>query len=135
MGGEVAQMKMIAVLVFLMMAVAPMAVAHITEEEITEVKAILEAKTACSALSDEQLELMGEYFMEQMHPGELHELMHERMGLVEGTEEEEQFHINMAKNWYCGDGTGMMGRGMMFNTKIGDTSQGGNMMYGSGYEI
>jgi len=55
--------------------------------------------------------------MEQMHPGESHDAMHERMGLEEGTEYHEQFHVNIAQMMYCDTEnttySGMMGRGMM----------------------
>ena len=91
----------------------------ITEQEINEAKSLIDSKTDCKSLSDSQLEVIGEYYMEQMHPGEAHELMHKMMGLEEGSDAEEQFHINMAKTMYCGEG-GMMGMMM-----------GGNMM-GSG---
>ena len=88
-------------------------------EDFSKAKQIIGAETPCSQLADEQLEDIGEYYMEQMHPGEAHKLMHKMMGLEEGSKVEEQFHINMAKRSYCGEniGTfgGMMGRGMMGN--------------------
>ena len=91
--------------------------------DFEEAKELIENKVPCSELSDEHLEAIGEYYMEQMHPGESHELMHQRMGLKEGSEDEEQFHINMAKTIYCGEGNVMssgmmdmmMGRGGMMN--------------------
>src|SRR3989344_5400896 len=91
----------------------------VTQQELSEAKGLVDSKIDCKILSDSQLEIIGEYYMEQMHPGESHELMHKMMGLKEGSEAEEQFHINMAKTIYCGEG-GMMGMMM-----------GGNMM-GSG---
>src|SRR3989344_2462526 len=73
---------------------------------------------SCSELSDEQLEVMGDYYMEQMHPGESHELMDTMMG-GEGSASLKQVHINMAKRIYCNDnvyiGYGMMGSGGMMN--------------------
>jgi len=97
------------------------------EEEIEEGRLIVEAKTSCDTLSEDDLEVVGEYYMELMHPGALHDAMHEMMGLVEGTQEHKQFHISLAQRMYCGEGTngmmgnnyGMMGYGMM------------SMMYGS----
>jgi len=56
--------------------------------------------------------------MEQMMPGEAHKRAHEMMGLTEGSNAEEQFHIDLARRSYCGEtaaGFGMMGRGMMGN--------------------
>ncbi|KHO54533.1 MAG: hypothetical protein QT12_C0031G0009 [archaeon GW2011_AR21] len=84
----------------------------ITQQEISEAKGLIDSKVDCKELSDSQLEIMGEYYMEQMHPGESHELMHKMMGFQEGSEDEEQFHINLAKIMYCGEG-GMMGSGGM----------------------
>src|SRR3989344_7070859 len=95
----------------------------VTQQEINEAKKLIDSKADCKSLSNSQLEIMGEYYMEQMHPGESHELMHQMMGLKEGSEDEEQFHINMAKAIYCGEGNVMssgmmdmmMGRGGMMN--------------------
>ncbi|MFQ5474495.1 MAG: hypothetical protein ACE5DM_01535 [Candidatus Nanoarchaeia archaeon] len=70
-------------------------------------KALIESGIACDGLSEEQLEAIGDYFMEQMHPGEAHELMDERMG-GEGSENLRQVHINMARRFYCTEGS-MMG--------------------------
>src|SRR3990167_6850965 len=94
----------------------------ITLQEINEAKNIIDSKIDCKSLSNSQLEILGEYYMEQMHPGESHELMHKMMGLQEGSEAEEQFHLNMAKTIYCDEG-GMMGSGMMNGSMMG-----GNMM-------
>src|SRR3989344_1985101 len=98
-----------------------------TQQELDEVKNLIDSKDDCRNLSDSQLEIIGEYYMEQMHPGEAHELMHKMMGLQEGSEDEEQFHINMAKTIYCGE-NGVMGSasamGMM------SMMMGGNIMNG-----
>ena len=83
-------------------------VAAITKEEITEARSIINSKADCKALSDLQLEIIGEYYMEQMHPGESHELMHKMMGLKEGSPEEKQFHINLTKRLYCNEAIGTM---------------------------
>lgn len=89
------------------------------QSEIAEGKKLVESKLDCGKLTDEQLEAIGEYYMEQMHPGESHDLMHKMMGIEEETEYHKQFHVNIARTIYCGDNnTGMMGSGMM----------GGNMM-------
>ncbi|MEW6294706.1 MAG: hypothetical protein AB1467_00220 [Candidatus Diapherotrites archaeon] len=105
----------------------------VTQEEISQAKSLVDSKVDCKVLSDSQLELIGEYFMEQMHPGEAHELMHKMMGLKEGSQEEKQFHVNMAKAMYCNESTGMMGsEGMM--GMMGSTGMmgimGGGMMSG-----
>ena len=80
----------------------------ITEEG----KKLVESNADCDDLSDEQLETIGEYFMEQMHPGEAHELMDKMMG-GEGSESLRQMHIAMAKRIYCDDTSGMANYGMM----------------------
>ena len=101
----------------------------ITQQEIKEAKSLIDSKVNCKSLSDSQLEIIGEYYMEQMHPGESHELMHKMMGIKEGSEAEKQFHINMAKTMYCNENTGMMGAGMMGGGMM-SMMMGGNMDYG-----
>ena len=97
-------------------------------ENFTETKQLIDSKISCDKLADEQLEEIGDYYMEQMHPGEAHELMHKMMG-GEDSEFVKLMHINMAKSIYCGENTmvqeSMMGYGMM--------GSGGmmNMMYGN----
>ncbi len=95
------------------------------EEDFAKAEEIIKSKISCKELSDEQLELIGGYYMEQMHPGELHEIMDERMG-GEGSVALKQVHINMAKSFYCGESMylsgGMMNmmmnrQGMMFNNQ------------------
>ena len=80
---------------------------------------MINSKITCDKLTDDQLEIIGEYYMEQMMPGESHKRAHEMMGLTEGSEYEEQFHINLAIRSYCEENIGMMGRnrwyGMMGN--------------------
>lgn len=124
------------VIIIVLLLNLSLANAHITQQEINEVKSLINSKVSCKSLSNSQLEIMGEYYMEQMHPGESHELMHQMMGLKEGSEAEEQFHINMAKAIYCGEtnafGTGgMMGGGMM-NMMMGmQNPMQTNMMQGT----
>ena len=96
----------------------------ISQQEINEAKSLIETKADCKDLSDSQLEIIGEYYMEQMHPGEAHELMHKMMGLEEGSEAEKQVHINMARRLYCNENFGGIGSGGM----------GGMMRYGHGYQ-
>lgn len=107
--------------------------------EIKEGKQLVDNKAGCDSLSDEQFEAVGEYIMETMHPGEAHESMHKMMGIEDGTEYHEQFHINMAKRMYCNNYSampmmGMMPGGMnscgMMGANSGNMMQGGNMMDG-----
>lgn len=91
------------------------------ESEIEEGRQLIESKVSCDDLSEEQLEAIGEYYMEQMHPGEEHEVMDEMMG-GEGSESLEEMHINMARSFYCGEHD-MMSSGMM-NMMMGRGSTG-----------
>lgn len=114
----------------------------ITQQEANEAKSLIDSKANCKSLSDSQFEIIGEYYMEQMHKGESHELMHQMMGMKEGSEIEEQFHINLAKAMYCGEKNalgGMMNGGMMnmmgsrFGTNMMSQGMMGNYEYGMGY--
>jgi hypothetical protein len=107
----------------------------ITSAEITEAENLINSNQNCNSLSSDQLEIIGEYIMERMHPGDAHEFMHRMMGLEEGTAEEEQFHINLAKSMYCGDNSnyGMMGggvRGNMMRGMMGPGTAGTGYGYG-----
>ena len=107
------------------------------ENEIEEGKQLVKGGISCNDLTEEQLEAIGEYYMEQMHPREAHEIMDEMMG-GEGSESLRQVHINMAKRLYCNDkiyiGYGMMGGNMMGNGMMYNLIQPGMMNnYGYGY--
>lgn len=93
-------------------------------------ESIIEANTSCDELTEEQLELLGDYYMEQLHPGEMHTRMDQMMG-GEGSESLRQAHMFMARRWYCGDaaGMGMMGM-MMGGTRNISSNMGAGMMQG-----
>ena len=107
--------------------------------DLTEAKKIIDAKTSCSKLTENQLEILGDYFMEQMHPGQAHETMDKMMG-GEGSESLRQMHIAIAKRLYCNDVSGMVNYGMMgmmmgyggMRNMMG-SSFGYGMMSGYGY--
>jgi hypothetical protein len=90
---------------------------------------IINTKTPCTELSESQLEQIGDYYMEQMHPGDAHGVMDEMMG-GEGSESLKQAHVMMARRWYCGDNAGigmmgmMMGSGMMGGALSTDAESG-----------
>lgn len=94
-------------------------VAH-SEDEFGAAEELIQQKISCSEITDDQLELIGDYYMEQMHSGEAHERMDAFLG-GEGSDNLRQMHILLAKNFYCGDHQGMtpammsmmMNRGMM----------------------
>ncbi len=130
-------MKKILLLLFLVLSAAFVS-AH-GEETFAEAEEIIKAKVPCESLANDQLEAIGEYYMEQMHPGEAHEAMDEMMG-GEGSESLMQMHINMGRSFYCGEHEGMssgmmdmmMGRdtGMMGSGEMMNMMGGKNMAYG-----
>ncbi|MEK6863019.1 MAG: hypothetical protein AABW57_02560 [Nanoarchaeota archaeon] len=93
-------------------------------ENYDEAIRLIQSRANCNELSDNQLEILGDYYMEQMHPGTLHEMMDKRMG-GEGSKSLRLIHINMGKTFYCG-GTNTMPANMM---NIMMNRGGGNMMY------
>ena len=109
-------------------------------DEFAEAKQIINAKTSCSKLTENQLELIGDYFMEQMHSGQAHQAMEQMMG-GEGSESLRLMHIAMAKRIYCNDTSGAANYGMMGMMSGGMTKMmGTNMMnfgmmgnYGTGF--
>lgn len=93
-------------------------------------KELVDSGISCDKLTNEQLETIGGYFMEQMHPGEAHEIMDKMMG-GEGSESLKQMHINMAKRLYCNeDVDGMMDSGGMIGMMPTVNTVGGGMMNG-----
>jgi len=102
-------------------------IASAHEHNFDETKQLINLGISCDKLTDEQLESIGDYYMEQMHPGEAHEMMDQMMG-GEGSESLRQVHINMAKRLYCNEDVGgMMGGGMM-NVMMGNNMMGSGMM-------
>ena len=125
--------KIFFVLIVVLLANIGLVYAH--EHNFAETKQLIDSGISCDKLSDEQLEAIGDYYMEQMHPGEAHETMDEMMG-GEDSESLKQVHINMAKRLYCNEDVGgMMGGGMM--NMMGNNMMGSGMMgnwgYGFGY--
>jgi hypothetical protein len=112
-------MKKIAIFIFLfalcvlLFSGTPSATGHGHEQMLTEAKRIIDANVSCDKLTDDQFEALGEYYMEQMHPGEAHERMDRMMSRMMGEEGLRQMHINMGIRMYCGGMGGGMGGGMM----------------------
>lgn len=108
--------KIILVLVIFLLVIAVVLAQESHDSEIEDGKKLVNSKISCDKLSNEQLEAIGDYYMEQMHPGEAHEIMDNMMG-GKGSNSLKQVHINMAKRLYCNDnvyiGYGMMGSGGM----------------------
>src|SRR3989338_697642 len=103
--------KMFTILIFSMLLLG-MSLVSAHKPDFGETKQLIDSGISCDKLTDEQLESIGDYYMEQMHPGEAHEMMDQMMG-GEGSESLRQVHINMAKRLYCNEnvyiGYGMMG--------------------------
>lgn len=96
--------------------------------DFNETKELIDSGVSCSQLTTGQLEEIGDYYMEQMHPGEEHEIMDRMMG-GEGSESLERMHINMARRLYCNETTsfgGMMGGGMMGYGMMDGSFMGGS---------
>ena len=107
-------------------------------QEISEGKQLVDSRASCSSLSSGQLEAIGEYIMEQMHPGASHELMHQMMGIQDGTPEHEAVHIQMAEMMYCGNSAGTTANGLSYTGMMGGymsemmASMMGNGIYAGG---
>ncbi|MEK6947197.1 MAG: hypothetical protein AABX32_06335 [Nanoarchaeota archaeon] len=123
------------VLISLMLVIFS-AVAYSAADEFAEAKSLIDSKTPCSQLSEGQMELIGDYYMEQMHPGTAHAAMEQMMG-GEGSESLRLAHIAIAKRFYCNDynsstNCDMMGFGMMGNRNGGMMNMAWSGMMGSG---
>lgn len=101
----------------------------VTADEFDYAKTLIQNRVPCNQLNESQLEQIGDYYMEQMHPGELHLIMEEKLG-GQGSESLRQAHINMGKIFYCGERSNMYS-GMM-NIMMGRSygGMGGGMMNG-----
>lgn len=99
-----------------------------SDHNFEDVQQIIDNKVFCAELSDDQLERIGDYYMEQMHPGSAHEAMDEMMG-GEGSDSLRQAHIFMARRWYCGDAAGMGMMGMMMGSDIVESGMFSNKGY------
>ena len=127
---------------FMILVIAVVVAAHESEasgqaapeHDYAATKKLIDSNLSCDQLSQEQLETIGEYYMEQMHPGEAHELMDEMMG-GESSDSLKQMHIQMAKKLYCHEDVGEMmggGAGSMMGSDMMNTMMGGGNMMGSG---
>ena len=124
-------------LIYILIFVLSIGIVYSVADEFAEAKKIIDAKTPCAQLSEKQFETVGDYLMEQMHPGQAHEVMDKMMG-GEGSESLRLMHIAIAKRLYCNDisdavNYGMMGYGMMGG--FGITNYGGmmNMVMGNNF--
>jgi|TARA_B100001971_G_C18140262_1_gene509991 putative membrane protein len=120
-------------LIYLILIISPISVLAHGEETFAIAEEIIKSKTPCDQLTDNQLEILGDYYMEQMHPGEAHNTMDDMMGGV-GSSSLEEMHINMGNAFYCGEheamGSDMM-NSMMGGTVLNNQRGMMNMMTGS----
>mgnify|MGYP001581849415 CR=1 FL=1 len=110
--------KMKKTLIYFLMFVLSIGIVFADTEDFAEAKKIIDAKTPCNKLTENQFEVIGDYLMEQMHPGEAHEVMDKMIG-GEGSESLRQMHISIAKRIYCNDLSGTINYGMMGNYGYG----------------
>ena len=95
-------MKKIYLISVLIIMILSFAVVNAEINEFAEAEKLVQDKIPCSELNNLQLESVGDYYMEKMHPGEAHEIMESMMG-GEGSESLRQIHIGIAKSFYCGE--------------------------------
>ncbi len=123
--------------VFLVSMLVGLALAAAVADSIAYGKQLVDSNASCASLNASQLGDIGDYLMEQMHPGAAHDAMDRMLG-GEGSDSLTQAHIQMARVLYCGEtnatvtygamlgmmpalygynyggfGGGMMGSGMM----------------------
>lgn len=125
-------MKKTYILIFLIVISVGIVAAH-SDEDFAQAEKIISQNISCQGLSSEQLEMLGDYFMEQIHPGEAHEYMDQMMG-GEGSESLKQMHINMAYRFYCTQNEGSKNYeeyGMMSSNGM----MGGGMIGSEGYNL
>ncbi|MBI5072222.1 SHOCT domain-containing protein [Candidatus Woesearchaeota archaeon] len=72
--------KIILILVLFLLSIAVVFGQESHDSEIEDGMKLMESKISCDKLNNEQLEAIGEYYMEQMHSGEAHEIMDNMMG-------------------------------------------------------
>ncbi len=95
-------------------------------EDFVEGKKLIESKFDCKDLTEDQLKLIGAYLMEQMHPGEAHELMDKVMGLENDPVYDKKFHASLARTLYCNE-SGVMPM-MGLRSMMGFSNNGSGMM-------
>ena len=118
------KIKLMLIMGVLLVFITGLASAH---GDFTEAKKFVEGKVSCGNLTDEQIEEVGDYLMELMHPGDAHIQMHEMMG-GEDSKTVKLMHVNMAKMMYCNEGEGMSNMmGMMSGSGMMGSGSGGMM--------
>ena len=124
-------MKKIYLISVLIIMILSFAVVNAEINEFAEAEKLVQDKIPCSELNNLQLESVGDYYMEKMHPGEAHEIMESMMG-GEGSESLRQIHIGIAKSFYCGENNALSPGMMNYVLRGGSNGYGmmGNSYYG-----
>lgn len=122
------QTKCLFILGLVLLLSMSIAFAH-EEDTFAEGQALVENKVSCDNLTQEQLAAIGEWYMEQMHPGTSHEIMDAMMGLEDNPERDLAFHNSLGKQFYCGQtSNATYTYGMMNGYSYGMMSGFGSMM-------
>jgi uncharacterized membrane protein len=100
-------------------------------DEFDGARQLIASNVSCDKLDSGQLEAIGDYLMEQMHPGPSHQAMEDMMG-GDGSENVRRAHIQMAEVLYCGRTNTTLTFGAMLGMMpfIGRYSGGGMMGFG-----
>ena len=117
------------IVILLVLALLNLSLVMAQEHNFEDARQLIENKVSCSKLSNEQLETIGDYYMEQMHPGDAHDVMDLMMG-GEGSESLKQVHINIAKSFYCGENNAMSPAMMNMMMGRGNRMMGNDFGYG-----
>jgi len=86
--------------VFIVIVLIMLSSLVIADGDFTQAEELIKNNVPCSQLSDVQLNLLGEYYMEQMYPDETHPILHE---MIVGKAQLFQLHGALARSFYCGD--------------------------------
>ncbi|MBI5797442.1 hypothetical protein HZA98_00880 [Candidatus Woesearchaeota archaeon] len=122
------QTRIVFILGIVLLLSLSIAFAH-EEETFAEGQALVESKVSCDNLTQEQLAAIGEWYMEQMHPGTSHEIMDAMMGLEDNPERDLAFHSSLGEQFYCGQtSNASYTYGMMNGYSYGMMSGFGSMM-------
>ncbi len=71
------------------------------DANLEEAKTLIEQEVSCDELSEDEYEMIGEYFMNLMYPDEeVHNMMDDMMG-GEGTPMLHNAHVRIAQKMYC----------------------------------
>lgn len=101
-------MKKWLVLAFLALVGSALAHEH-SEMANLDAKYLVYSGEGCENFSKDELMVIGDYYMEQVHPGFAHKVVHSMLG-GDDSETLHNLHIHIAKVWHCMEpGNGITG--------------------------